>query len=69
MVEGPTQIVVNLPGFVGKKKDDTEEAMGYLINTAEDLWDGYPLDGKGLEYPIVVKYNNKEIARVFVKLI
>ena len=61
-------IVVNLLGFTGNKNKNTGEDRGYLINTNKDMWKKYSTNGKGSEYPIIVKYNGEKIGGAILKI-
>jgi hypothetical protein len=69
-VEGAASkdLSVNLLGFVPKKFVNTGEDRGYLIDTAKSLWVKYSVNQQGVEYPIVVKYGDKKIGEVFIKV-
>jgi hypothetical protein len=62
-------IEVNFKGFVGDKKNNTGEDRGYEIDTAQDLIKGYSINKDGEYYPIIVSRNDKEIARLIIKII
>lgn len=64
----PKNITVNLLGFVSNKDDNTGEDRGYLIDTAKDLWKKHSTNGKGKEYPIVVKHKEEKIGIVVLKI-
>lgn len=70
IVEGAASkdLSVNLLGFVPKKSVNTGEDRGYLIDTAKSLWAKYSVKQQGAEYPIVVKYGDKRIGEVFIKI-
>ncbi|HKZ45792.1 MAG TPA: AAA family ATPase, partial [Thermodesulfobacteriota bacterium] len=61
-------IVVNLLGFTGDKNKNTGEDRGYLIDTNRDMWEKYSTNGKGSEYPIIVKYRGGKIGEVILKI-
>lgn len=61
-------ITVNLLGFIGDKNKNIGEDRGYPIDTAKDLWAKYSIDGKGREYPIVIKRNGEKIGSVLLKI-
>lgn len=61
-------VSVNLLGFVPKGHVNKGEDRGYLIDTAKDLMVKYSIKRQGMEYPIVVKYGDKKIAEVFIKI-
>jgi len=64
----PSDMVVNLKGYVGNKQNNTGEDRGYIVNTAEDLWKRYSLDKKGKTYQVVVTYEDKTVGKLFVDL-
>ena len=61
-------IVVNLLGFTGDKNKNAGEDRGYLIDTNRDMWKKYSTNGKGSEYPIIVKYRGGKIGGVILKI-
>ena len=61
-------VSVNFLGFIGNKYSNKGEDRGYLIDTSKDLWVKYSVKKKGIEYPIVVKYGDKKIGEVFIKI-
>ncbi|MEK7842461.1 MAG: hypothetical protein AAB197_07280, partial [Deltaproteobacteria bacterium] len=61
-------IVVNLLGFTGDKNKNTGEDRGYFIDTNRDMWKKYSTNGKGSEYPIIVKYRGGKIGGVILKI-
>ena len=64
----PSDMVVNLKGYVGNKQNNTGEDRGYIINTAEDLWKRYSLNKKGRTYQVVVTYEDKTVGKLFIDL-
>ncbi|MBI3755720.1 MAG: hypothetical protein HY265_06135, partial [Deltaproteobacteria bacterium] len=62
-------VSVNLLGFVPNKSANKGEDRGYVVDTAKDLWVKYSVKGQGAQYPIVVKYGDKKIGVVFIKII
>ena len=62
----PSDLVVNLKGFVGNASNNIGEDRGYVIDTAKDLWERYSLDDQGKNYQIVVTHNDKIIGKLFV---
>lgn len=63
------EVSVTFLGFVGDKRKNTGNDKGYLIDTDKDLIRRYSIKAKGLEYPIIIKYDDMEIGKVFVKLL
>ena len=59
-------VKVNFKGFVGDKLNNTGEDRGYLIDTSKNLWKRYSKGGQGIQYPVVVTFNNKEIGKVWI---
>jgi len=49
-VADPSDLVVNLKGFVGQRSQNTGEDRGYRINSGKDLWKRYSLKKKGRQY-------------------
>ncbi|MCK5507588.1 MAG: hypothetical protein KAI50_03590 [Desulfobacterales bacterium] len=64
----PSDMVVNLKGFVGNKQNNTGEDRGYVVNTAEDLLKRYSLKKKGKTYQVVVTYKDKTVGKLFINL-
>lgn len=64
----PSNLVVNLKGFVGKRSENTGEDRGYRIDSGKDLWKRYSLKKKGKTYQIIVTLEEKEIGRLFIDL-
>jgi hypothetical protein len=62
-------VKVNFKGFVGDKLNNTGEDRGYLIDTSKNLLKRYSKRGQGIQYPVVVTFNNKEIGKVWVDFI
>ena len=59
---------VNFLGFVGNKINNTGEDRGYLIDTAQDLWDKYSQDGKGKNYTIAISNKKTRVATIYVEI-
>jgi len=59
-------VKVNFKGFVGDKLNNTGEDRGYLIDTSKNLWKRYSKGGQGIQYPVVVTFNNKKIGKVWI---
>ena len=64
----PSDMIVNLKGYVGNKQNNTGEDRGHIINTAEDLWKRYSLNKKGKTYQVVVTYKDKIVGKMFIDL-
>ncbi|MBU4258369.1 MAG: hypothetical protein KKH45_03125 [Proteobacteria bacterium] len=64
----PSDMVVNLKGYVGNKQNNTGEDRGYIVNTAEDLWKRYSMDKKGRTYQVVVTCEDKTVGKLFIDL-
>ncbi len=62
-------VKVNFKGFVGDKLNNTGEDRGYLIDTSKNLLKRYSKGGQGIQYPVVVTFNNKEIGKVWIDFI
>jgi len=61
-------MVVNFKGYVGNKSINTGEDRGYIIDTAGNLWKNYSLNKKGLNYQVIVTYNEKKVGRLIIEL-
>ncbi len=64
----PADMVVNFKGYVGNKSINTGEDRGYIIDTAGNLWKNYSLNKKGLNYQVIVTYNEKKVGRLIIEL-
>lgn len=64
----PSDMVVNLKGYVGNKQNNSGEDRGYIVNTAKDLWKRYSLNKKGKTYQVVVIHENKTVGKLFIDL-
>lgn len=63
----PTDVKVNLKGFVPAGKVNDGEDRGYLINTRYLAWIKYSLDGEGRSYPITITAGEEEVGRVVIQ--
>ena len=59
---------INFYGFVGNKQFNDANDMGYLIDTTEDLLDGYDVDGKGRIYRIDALKGKEVIGNIFIAI-
>ncbi|MEE8398809.1 MAG: M14/M99 family metallopeptidase, partial [Desulfobacterales bacterium] len=57
----PSDLVVNLKGYVSNPSNNTGEDRGYLIDTEKDLLKRYALDREGRKYQIIVTRDDKTI--------
>ncbi len=64
----PSELVVNLKGFVGNPRNNTGEDRGYEIHTGKSLWERYSKNGAGKQYMIVVTNKDKPIGKLYVDL-
>ena len=64
----PSDMVVNLKGYVGNKHNNSGEDRGYIVNTAKDLWKRYSLKKKGKTYQVVVTHEDKTVGKLFIDL-
>jgi hypothetical protein len=64
----PSDLIVNLKGFVGKRSENTGEDRGYRIDSGKDLWKRYSLKKKGKAYQVIVTLEEKEIGKLFIDL-
>lgn len=67
-VEDPSDLVVNLKGFVGQRSQNTGEDRGYRINSGKDLWKRYSLKKKGRKYQVIVTLEDEEVGKLFIDL-
>ena len=67
-IENPSELIVNLKGYVGDPNNNTGEDRGYVINTDRDLWKSYSLEKKGKYYQMIVEYNGDIIGKLFFDL-
>jgi len=67
-VADPSDLVVNLKGFVGQRSQNTGEDRGYRINSGKDLWKRYSLKKKGRQYQIIVTLEDEEVGKLFIDL-
>jgi Carboxypeptidase controlling helical cell shape catalytic len=64
----PGELVVNLKGFVGDRRNNTGEDRGYVIRTDRDLWKRYSLHKKGLHYQVLVTEKKQLVGKLFIDL-
>ncbi len=64
----PSELVVNLKGFVGQRFGNTGEDRGYRINSGKDLWKRYSLKKAGRQYQVIVTLEEKEVGKLFIDL-
>lgn len=64
----PSDLVVNLKGYVSNRRNNTGEDRGYLIDTEKDLLKRYALDKEGKRYQIVVTRDDKTIGKLYIDL-
>ena len=67
-VADPSDLVVNLKGFVGQRSQNTGEDRGYRINSGKDLWKRYSLKKKGRKYQVIVTLEDEEVGKLFIDL-
>ena len=67
-VADPSDLVVNLKGFVGQRSLNTGEDRGYRINSGKDLWKRYSLKKKGRQYQVIVTLEDVEVGKLFIDL-
>lgn len=67
-IDDPSKLTVNFKGFVGDESKNTGEDRGYVIDTANDLWRHYSVDGKGNKYYVVVKSGEEPVGKLFIEL-
>lgn len=64
----PSELEVNIKGFVSNRDYNTGEDRGAVVDTGKDFWVRYSLKGKGFNYPVIVSKGNKKIGKMFIKL-
>ncbi len=63
----PSELVVNLKGFIGNPRNNTGEDRGYPIDTSTDvLMKRYSLNKKGKHYKVITTLRNKQIGRFYI---
>jgi len=67
-IADPSMLTVNFKGFVGNESQNTGEDRGYVIDTANDLWERYSINGKGVTYFVVVKSGETPVGKLFIEL-
>jgi hypothetical protein len=64
----PSELVVNLKGFVGNRSVNTGEDRGYKIDTGKDLWKRYSINKRGKQYQVIVTLNDKKVGKLYIDL-
>jgi len=64
----PSELIVNLKGFVGNPQNNTGEDRGFEVSTGS-LWKRYSKGGAGKQYKIVVTHEDKPIGKLYIDLI
>jgi len=64
----PSELVVNLKGYVGQRSKNTGEDRGYRINSGKDLWKRYSLKKAGRRYQVIATLDDKEVGKLFIDL-
>lgn len=64
----PSELVVNLKGYVGQRSHNTGEDRGYRINSGKDLWKRYSLKKAGRQYQVIVTLEDKKVGKLFIDL-
>ncbi|MDM8536914.1 M14/M99 family metallopeptidase [Desulfobacterales bacterium HSG17] len=64
----PSELVVNVKGYVGDRVNNTGEDRGFLINTASDFWKRYSMGKKGKKYQVIVSSDEVEMGKVMLQL-
>ncbi|NQT68651.1 MAG: hypothetical protein HQ552_03630, partial [Desulfobacteraceae bacterium] len=67
-IGNPSELIVNLKGYVGDPDNNTGEDRGYVINTGRDLWKSYSLGKRGKYYQMIVENNGDIIGKLFFDL-
>ncbi len=63
----PSELIVNLKGFIGNPRNNTGEDRGYPIDTSTDvLIKSYSLNKKGKHYKVITTLRNKQIGRFYI---
>lgn len=64
----PSDITVNFKGFVGDRGNNDGEDRGFIIDTGEDLWERYSLDGNGRKYQVIAEFSGELVGKFFVSI-
>ncbi len=64
----PSDLVVNVKGFVGNRVNNSGEDRGYPIDSSKDLWKRYSLHKQGRRYQVIVTLAEKEVGKLFIEL-
>ena len=65
----PSDLIVNLKGFIGNPRNNTGEDRGYPIDTAKKvLMKKYSLKKHGNHYKVVTTLHNKQIGRFYIDI-
>ena len=67
-IADPSQLQVNVKGFVADEAYNRGEDRGFKIDTAKDLWPRYSLDGQGKKYQAIVTLNDNIVGKLFFDL-
>ncbi len=63
----PSDLIVNLKGFVGNPRNNTGEDRGYTIDTAKNvLRKAYSLKKQGKHYKVITTLHNKQVGRFYI---
>jgi len=64
----PSDLVVNLKGYVSNPMNNTGEDRGYVIDTGKDLLRRYSLNRQGRAFQIVVTRDDRILGKLFIDL-
>ena len=64
----PSDLVVNLKGYVSNTINNTGEDRGYVVDTGKDLLKRYYLKKKGREFQVIVTQGEKVLGKLYIDL-
>ena len=64
----PSDLVVNLKGYVSNAVNNTGEDRGHVVDTGKDLLRRYSLKKKGREFQIIVTKGDEVLGKLYIQL-